>query len=69
MASRSVLDKQNIKQRRTGANQALWISSKQTGSINVHFDGIPDPISKCNSDIISEAISKANYKTISGAIP
>jgi len=60
--------KQNSKQKRRGANQTLWISSKQTCLINLLSDGIPDAISNSNTipvtisertEAISEAISEA----------
>ena len=58
--------KQNSKQRRRGANQTLWIVSKQTCPINSLCDGIPDAIS--NSNTIPVTISKRT-EAISEAIP
>ena len=63
----------NSKQRRRGANQTTWISSKQTCLINLLSDGIPDGISSSNSDTISgtipKTISNSNPETISEDIP
>jgi len=56
--------KQNSKQRRRGANQTTWISTKQTCPINSLSDGIPDTSSSSNSDTNSvtnpESISESN---------
>jgi len=69
--------KQNSKQRRRGANQTLWISSKQTCPINLLSDGIPNAISSSNSDTISvtipetisDSITDSNPEAIPEAIP
>jgi len=53
------------KQRRRGANQTLWISSKQICPINLLSDSIPDAISSSNSDTISDT----NPEAITEAIP
>jgi len=57
---------QNRKQRRRGANQALWISSKQACPINLLSNGIPDAIS--SSDTISVTIPESNSANISVTI-
>jgi len=70
----------NSKQWRSGANQTLWIFSKQTCPINLLLNGIPDAISNSNSNTIrttisertkasSEAIPDSNPKTISKSNP
>ena len=68
----------NCKQRRRGANQTLWISSKQTCPINLLSDGIPDAFSSSDTisvtipetisdctEAISEAVPNSNPETIS----
>jgi len=62
----------NSKQKRRGANQALWITSKQMCTINLLSDGIPDGISHSNPYTISVTISDSHAKNISkrtAAIP
>jgi len=59
--------KHNSKQKRRGAIQTLWISSKQTCPINLLSDGIPDAISMSNSDTIPATISERT-EAISEAI-
>ena len=56
----------NSKQRRRGANQTTWISSKQKCPINLLSDGISDAFSR--SDTISVTISERT-EAISEAIP
>jgi len=62
--------KQNSKQKRRGANQTSWISSKQTCPINLLSDGIPDAFSSSNtiSVTIPETIPDCT-EAISEAIP
>jgi hypothetical protein len=55
------------KKRRRGANQTLWISSKQMSSINLLFDAILDSFSKSDtiSMTIPETIPNSNHEAIS----
>jgi len=64
------LQTKNSKQRRRGANQTTWITSKQTCPINLLSHGIPDFFS--SSDTISVTIPETIpdcTKAISEAIP
>jgi hypothetical protein len=61
--------KQNSKHRRRGANETLWISSKQTCPINLLSDGIPDAFSISNTISTSDTISVPISQTISEGIP
>jgi hypothetical protein len=68
---------QNIKTRRREANQATWMSSKQTCPINLLSDGIHDAFSSSNTipatisertEAIAEVIPKSNSEAIPEAI-
>jgi len=67
----------NSKQRRRGANQTTWISSKQRCPINLLSDGIPDAFSSCDTipatisehtEAISQAIPNSNPEAIPEAV-
>jgi hypothetical protein len=64
-----LFETKNSEPRKQGANQTMWISSKQTCPINIHSDGIHDAISSSNSKTISKnlstTISESNPETIS----
>jgi len=64
------LETKNNKKWRRGANQTMWISSKQACPINLLSEGIPDAFSSSNtiSVTIPETISDCT-EAISEAIP
>ena len=60
--------KQNRKQKRTGAHQTMWISTKRTRQIQLLSEAIPEAISISISHSIPATISK-RAKAIPEAIP
>jgi len=57
----------NSKQKRRGANQSSWISSKQMGPINLLSNSIPDAISR--SDTIAVTIPETIADSITDSNP